>query len=113
LSRAFADLEADTAAERIRYDQNVGEDDRRIEAETADRLQRDFGGELRREAEVEEAAGLGAKLAIFRQVTARLPHHPDRRHRLALTCEHVEKGLVGRGLGQARLHDGGERSKGS
>ncbi len=38
----------------------------------------------RREAEIEEAAGLGAELAIFRQIAAGLSHHPERRNRLAL-----------------------------
>ena len=80
---AFADLEPDRAAERVGNDQNVREDDRGIEVEAADRLQRHFCGKFRIEAEIEKAAGPGADFAIFRQITARLPHHPDRRHRLA------------------------------
>ena len=82
--RAFADLEPDRAAERVGNDQNVGEDDRGVEIEAADRLQRDLGGEFRREAEIEEAAGFGAHLAVFRQIAAGLAHHPDRRHGLPL-----------------------------
>ena len=54
--RAFAGLEPHAAAERMRHHQDVGEQDRGVEAEAADRLQRDFGGELRREAEVEECS---------------------------------------------------------
>ena len=45
--RPFAGLEAHAAAERVGDHQDVGEDDRGIEAEPADRLQRDLGGELR------------------------------------------------------------------
>src|SRR5882672_9198078 len=99
--RAFAYLEAHRAAERVGNDENVGEDDRGIEIETADRLQRDLGGELRREAQIEEAAGLGAELAIFRQIAAGLPHHPDRRHGLPLPAEYVEKGFWDSWLGQS------------
>src|SRR5216683_3050595 len=75
--RPFAYLEAHRAAERVGNDENVGEDDRGIEIETADRLQRDLGGELRREAQIEEAAGLGAELAIFRQIAAGICRYPD------------------------------------
>ena len=61
-------------------DQNVGEQDGGIETEATHRLQRDFSGQFRGEAQIEEAAGLGANLPIFRQIAASLPHHPDRRH---------------------------------
>ena len=91
--RAFAGLEAHRAAERIGDDENVGEDDRGIEVETADRLQRHLGGIFRREAQVEKAAGLGAQFAILRQITAGLPHHPDRRYRLPVAGQHFEKGF--------------------
>ena len=69
-------------------------------AETADRLQRHLGGEFRCEAEVEKAAGFRAQLAIFRQVTAGLPHHPDRRYGLAVARKHFEKRLDDRILWQ-------------
>src|SRR5581483_5500611 len=98
--RAFANLEAHAAAECIRYHQDVGEDDRGIEAEAPDRLQGDLDGELRGEAEIEEAARFGADLAIFRQIAPGLAHHPERRRRLPLTGEHVEK-RFGWGLRQA------------
>ena len=91
--RAFAGLEPHLAAERVGNDENVGEDDRGIEVETPDRLQRHFGGKFRREAQIEKAAGLGAQFAIFRQIAAGLPHHPDRRHRLPAAGEHFQKRL--------------------
>ena len=71
-----------------------------IEGEAADRLQRYLGGVFRREAEVEKAAGLRAQRAIFGQIAARLPHHPERRHSLAAARENLEKWLRGRALGQ-------------
>ena len=45
-------------AQRIRHHQDVGEQDRRVEAEAPDRLQRHLGGQRRRVAQLEEAAGL-------------------------------------------------------
>ena len=100
--RAFADLEADRAAERVGQHENVGEDDRGVEAETADRLQRHFGGQFRCEAQIEKAAGLGAHVAVFRQIAAGLAHHPDRRHRLPAAGEHLDKrfdvGMAGQSL---------------
>jgi hypothetical protein len=58
-------------------------------------LQCDFGGEFRCEAEIEKAAGFGPDLAIFRQIAAGLPHHPDRRHRLPAAGKDLNKGLGG------------------
>ena len=93
--RAFAGLEPHRAAERVGNDENIREDDRGIEVETADRLQRDFGGIFRREAQIEKAAGLGAQFAIFRQIAAGLPHHPDRRYRLPAAGKHFKEGFDG------------------
>ena len=54
-----------------------------------------FCGVFRREAQIEEAAGLGAQLAIFRQIAASLPHHPYRRHLLPAAGEHFDKRFHG------------------
>ena len=59
--RTLALDEPDLPAERIRHDQDVGEQDRRIEAEAADRLQRHLGGELGIVAEVEERPAFGPR----------------------------------------------------
>ncbi len=96
----FADLEPDGTAERVGDHQNVREDDRGIEVEAPDRLQRYFGGEFRGEAEIEEAAGFGADFAIFRQIAAGLAHHPERGHCLAVAREHLDEGFDGRILCQ-------------
>ena len=101
--RAFADFETYIAAERVGNDQDVGEDDRGVEVEAADRLQSDFGGEVRREAKIEKAAGLGADFAVFRQIAAGLPHHPDRRDGLPAAGKHREERFDGQGLCQVKF----------
>ena len=65
-------------------------------------------GVVGREAEIEEAAGLGAQLAIFRQVTSRLPHHPDRRHALALAAQHLHERLRHGCCGRRRVCQSGD-----
>ena len=89
-SRPFTHLEGDRAAECVRHDQNVGEQDRRIEAEAPDRLERDFRRQFRREAQIEEASGTFAQRAIFRQITPGLAHEPDGWRGLRVAGEHVE-----------------------
>jgi hypothetical protein len=78
-SRAFAGLEPDLLAQSLRDQQDVGEDDGPVHGEPAHGLQGDFGRHLRVEAQVHEAAGLGAQLTILRQDAARLAHEPHRR----------------------------------
>ena len=51
----------DRLAERVGHHQDVGEQDRRVEAVAPDRLQRHLGRERRRVAQIEEAAGLAAR----------------------------------------------------
>ena len=75
----FALDELDLLPKGIGHDQNVGEDDRRVEVEPAQGLERYFGGKLWIEAKIEEGAGLGPDLAIFREIAPGLAHQPDRR----------------------------------
>ena len=86
--RAF--LETEVAAERMRHDKDVGEQDRGIEAETADRLQRHLDGEVGIVAEVEETSGALSRLTVLGKVAAGLAHHPDGRRKDRLSIEHVE-----------------------
>ncbi len=52
--------------------------------------------------QIEKAAGLGAQLAIFRQIAAGLPHHPDRRHlRLPAARQYIDQRLNGGVLGHS------------
>jgi hypothetical protein len=57
--------------------EDVAEQDGRVQRVAVQRLQRDFGGVLRVGGQAHEAAGLGARLAVFRQVAAGLAHQPD------------------------------------
>ena len=71
-------------------EQDVGEEDRRVDAEALDRLQRDLGRRVRVLAELEEAEAR-AHRAVLRHVAARLPHEPDRRVRRGLAETRVEE----------------------
>src|SRR3546814_7837098 len=70
--RPFVFLEGQPLAQRLRNEQDIGEQDGGVKAEAADRLQGDLGGQFRRVAQVEEAAGLGPQFAVFRQIAAGL-----------------------------------------
>src|SRR5215470_3023718 len=75
----------------MRDDEDVGEQNRRIEPETSDRLQRHLGGQAGRETEVEEASGLGPQAAVLGQIASGLTHQPDRRYGLTLACQNVQE----------------------
>src|SRR6478609_9427814 len=79
--RALALLEPDLLAQRVRHDQDIGEDYPRIQHVTTDRLQRYLDGFFGRVAEFQEGARGGTDGAIFRQVAPGLAHQPDRRRR--------------------------------
>ncbi len=72
---ALGELEAD--AHGFERQQDVGEDDGRVDLVAPDRLDRHLGGELRRLAHFEKGV-LCPDLAVFRQIPARLAHHPYR-----------------------------------
>ena len=59
-------------------DEDVGEQDGRVDADEVDRLHRDLDGELGRAAHLEEAVLL-ADGAVLGHVAAGLAHHPHRR----------------------------------
>jgi hypothetical protein len=59
--------------------EDVGEDDRGIEVEPVNRLQRHLDGDLGCAAHRQEVAGTTTDLTVLRQVPARLAHDPDRR----------------------------------
>ena len=105
-ARAVARFKADALAERVGHDENVGEQDRGVEAETADRLQCRLDGEGGVVAKIEEGRGFRPKLAVFRQVAPRLAHEPNRRRRLTLAGERGEERFAS--ARQARLLVNGE-----
>jgi hypothetical protein len=93
-ARAVARFKGDALAERVRQDENVGEQDRTVEAEPADRLQRRLDGEGGVIAKIEKGRGFRPKIPVFRQIAPRLAHEPDRRRRLPLAGERGEERLA-------------------
>ena len=89
--RALAALEADLLSERIGNDEDVREQDRGVEAEAADRLERHLDRLVRIVAELEERAGPGTDRPIFRKVAAGLPHQPERRRPYRFTAKRLQE----------------------
>ena len=85
---------AQILAQRVGHDQDVGEQDRAVEAEAADRLERDLGRGLAVVDQLEEAALLGPQRAIFGQIAPRLAHQPDRELSGLPPLSDAEQGLV-------------------
>ena len=94
-TRAFPFDETDILPEGVRHDEDVGEQDRCVEAEPPDRLQGHLGGEVRIVAEVEERTGPGPDLAIFWQVAPGLPHHPGGRDPGRFAVENLKQRTIG------------------
>jgi hypothetical protein len=86
-ARSFAGFEPEILPQRHRHDQNVGEQDRTVHPEAADRLERDLGRRIAVVDQREEAALLLPQRAIFGQVAPGLAHQPDRRNRLSRTLQ--------------------------
>jgi hypothetical protein len=92
--RPLARLELEPDVHRVRDGEDVGEQDRGVEAVTLERLQRDLAGQLRVHAQVEEAAGLRARGAVLGQVAPGLAHHPQRRARRRLSQQRAQQQVV-------------------
>ena len=74
--RAVAGVEVEADAHALERQQDVGEDDGRVELEASERLQRDLGGHVGPPAQLDEAQLL-TQGAILGQVAAGLTHEPD------------------------------------
>ena len=68
--------ETQAETQRLEGQEDIGEDDRGIDAQTMDGLQRDLGRELGIMTEIEDGMAL-PELAVLRHVPTRLPHEPD------------------------------------
>ena len=77
--RPFAFDKAQPASEGIGNDQDVGKEDRRIEVEAPDRLQRDFGRRSGSRQRSRKEPAVCAQGPVFGKIASRLPHQPDRR----------------------------------
>ena len=90
--RPFADAEAQIHAHRVRHDQDVREEDRGVEAEALDRLQRDLGRGFAVVNQFEKAALRRPQRTIFGKIASRLSHQPNRRWIHAFATENGEQG---------------------
>ena len=91
--RTFALLERDAQAHWLEREQDVGEDDGRIEGEALDRLQRDLGRQFRRLAHLEDGM-LGADGPVLLHVASGLPHEPHRHAVRPFAAARSEKAIV-------------------
>ena len=83
-ARAIALGELESDAQRLEHEQDVGEQDRRVDPEPLDGLERHLRRRVRVLAELEEAMA-GTHGAVFRHVAPRLTHEPYRRERRHLS----------------------------
>jgi hypothetical protein len=83
---------------RLERDQQIGEQDRGVEAETPDRLQRHLGGQRGVLAQLQERHAL-ADLAVLGEVAPRLAHHPQRRLRRRFTTTGPQEQSIGTRVG--------------
>ena len=83
----FPRLEPDVLAQGARDQQNVGEDDGRIEAETPHGLKRRLGRHLGVQAEGDEVRRLGPQPTVLGQIPTGLTHEPDGRTIQSLSSE--------------------------
>jgi len=95
-ARAFTRSEAHTQAHRQRHDQDVGENDGRVERVAIQRFERGARGQLGRLADVPETV-LRTQCAIARQIAAGLAHEPDGGSVERVTAQRREETL-------ARMH---------
>ena len=75
--RPLSFLEGKVDIEGMRDQQDVGEQDRGVHAEAAQRLQRHLGCMRRVQAEADEIRALLAERAVFREVATGLAHEPE------------------------------------
>src|SRR6266508_3198659 len=76
--RTFAAAEVERDAHRFEREQQIREQNSRVDFDAPHWLQRHFGREVRGSAQVEEGIAF-AKAPVFAHVPAGLPHEPDRR----------------------------------
>jgi hypothetical protein len=75
--RSFVFDDAETEPHGVGNRENVGKENRGIQGESGQRLQRDLAGELRGLAQLEKAPGPLAGCPVLRQIASGLAHDPD------------------------------------
>jgi hypothetical protein len=101
--RSFAGLEPQILADRMRDDEDVGKQDRAVESEAGDRLQRHLGRRRAVMDELQEAALVGPECTIFGEIASRLAHQPNRRGIATLPVQHREQGSFNAQFGPREL----------
>ncbi len=92
--RAFALDEVQAQTHCVGHGEDVGEQDRSVQPEAAQRLQGHLAGDLRVLGHAQEAAGGGARGAVLRQVAAGLAHQPDGRAVDGFALEGAQQAIV-------------------
>ncbi len=92
---AFALFKANRLSQRIGHDENVRKQNRCIEREPTQGLQRHFHSQIGRIAQIKETFGAGAHFPILGEIASSLAHDPDRGSCLSLTEYGGEKRLEG------------------
>jgi len=88
--RALTPAELEPDPERLDDQENIGEEDRRVDAETLDGLERDRRRRLRVPAELEEPEPFPHR-TVLGQVAARLTHEPHGGVRRRLTARGAQE----------------------
>ena len=83
-------VNCDLDAERFERRHDVAEDDRRVERKTAQRLQRDLRGDLRRARHLQERRALFDR-EVLGQIASGLAHDPNRRPLLRDAADRLKK----------------------
>ena len=92
-TRAFTLLKPEILAHGMGDNKDIRKQDRAIETETANGLERHFCSRCRIIDQFEKPALLCPKRAIFWKIASRLPHQPHGRYCLALTPQGGQQGL--------------------
>ena len=95
--RAFAANEIEPDAHRFERQQEIREENRGVDVDPANRLQRDFGRQIGRAAQLEQGVAF-AQRAVLAHVAPGLAHEPDWRGVDGLEAAGSEK--TGTGVGQ-------------
>ena len=96
-ARAFAFGKRQAQAHGVGHGEDVTEQNGGVQREALQRLQRHFGGVLDVGGQAHEAARLGARGLVLRQVTACLAHQPQGGVIGGLTAARAQEGVVGEG----------------
>ena len=89
--RAVAFFEGNRLPECDGNDEDVAEQNRRVEPKSTNRLKRRFCRERRREAKIDETRSSCTNFAIFGEIASGLPHEPKRWLSLGLPIENLKK----------------------